>query len=407
MNICIFVYVYKCIYLHEKSMKNITGPPVTGSDFFGREKEIEYVWKRIKDGNNLIFPSPRRVGKTSFAYKLLEKAKSEGWNTVSINLERISSEHDFIEAFISELKKISWWQKIKDKGTKLFEFLKQIKPSVSYAGTKVEFDWKSNKENIYKQLADLFDHSENTLIFFDELTVLLTSIIKNSPDGEKNVTDFLHWLRDIRIIEDSKIRWIYCSSVGIENFTHKYNISDTINDVPDYKLQSYSNEVSIQMLESLGHSNELPLGLEISTAIVEKLDYCLPFFLQIIFEKIHYLVSVENVPLETVTVNIAYDMLIKEKHFNTWIERITVQYIDDAKYAFILLKHICEAKKGATRENLVNVLVAADLDSDKAEDVGSRLLYMLKNDGYLMEEKGSYRFLSPLLRDFWSNHFVK
>lgn len=387
-------------------MKNITGPPVVGENFFGREKEVDFAWQKISQGNNLIFSAPRRVGKTSVALRLLGIAKNENWSTISINLEKVSNEHDFINTFIEELKKLSWWQKIKDKGSNFMHFLGQLKPSVSYGDVSVEFDWKSHKEDAFKQLADLLDHTEETLIFFDELTVLLASIIKEGEQGEKNVTDFLHWLRDIRIRSPSKIRWMYCGSVGIENFTYRYGISDTLNDMTPFKLHAYTKEVSMQMLVTLGNSHNLPLQDQIVTAVIDKLDYCLPFFLQIIFEKIHYLVFVESIPLEKAIVDTAYSALISEKHFNTWIERIEEQYGDDKKYAFIMLNHICEVKKGVTRKNLVNLLIGSGLDAGRAREVNSRLLYMLQNDGYLTEEKG-YRFRSPLLRDFWFNRFVK
>lgn len=388
-------------------MRNITGPPVEGDDFFGREKELEYVWKRITDGNNLFFPSPRRVGKTSFALKLIDRAKNEGWDTITINLEKVSTEHKFLEIFVDRLKELSWWEKIKDKGNAFVDWFKQIKPSVSYGGAKVELDWKSSKEDIYKQLSDLLHHNENTLIFLDELTILLTSIIKDDEAGKKNVTNFLHWLRDIRITPGSKIRWIYCSSVGIENFTHKYGISDTINDVPDYNLKSYTNEVSKEMLKNLGDTNDLVLNDKLLNAIVTKLDYCLPFFLQIIFEKIRYLVAIENISLDENIVDAAYTALIEEKHFNTWIERIHEQYGDNKAYALTLLKHICQEKRGTKRTNLINTLVASGFSDDKVEEKISLLIYMLKNDGYLIEEDRLYRFRSPLLRDFWFNRFLK
>lgn len=388
-------------------MKNITGPPVQGENFFGREDEFDYVWKRIEDGNNVIFPSPRRVGKTSFALKLVDKAKKEGWNIISINLEKVSTEHDFIEMFIDKLKEQSWWESAKEKGSAFIEFFKQLKPSVSYGGASLELDWKSSKENIYKKLSELLNHDEKTLIFLDELTVLLTSIIKSGEGGEKDVKDFLHWLRDIRITPDSNIRWIYCSSVGIENFTHKYGISDTINDVTDYNLKSYSREQSIAMLKQLGETNDLKLSDEILKSIVTYLDYCLPFFLQIIFEKINYLSKIENITLNNDIVDIAYKSLIEEKHFNTWVERIIEQYGDNKDYAFLILKHICQEKKGSRRGLLIDILASAGLNNNKAEDITALLIYMLKNDGYLIEESNLYRFRSPLLRDFWFNRFIK
>lgn len=162
------------------------------------------------------------------------------------------------------------------------------------------------------------------------------------------------------------------------------------------------------MLKNLGDTNGLYLEDTLLNTIVDKLDYCLPFFLQIIFEKIHYLVAIENLKLNDSIVIAAYNALLEEAHFNTWIERIDQQYFDNKSYALVILKHICAEKTGSKRESLINAIVAMGLENVKAEELISKLLYMLKNDGYLIDdENGLYRFRSPLLRDFWFNRFIK
>ena len=387
-------------------MESRTGTPVEGDNFFGREKELTYAWKRIKTENNLIFPSPRRVGKTSFALKLLEIAKEEDWLVISINLEKITSEKAFIESFMEELKKSSTWETVKEKGSKLFNFIKQIKPTYEHEDFKFSLEWQSQKEDIYKQLADLLNHEKETLIFMDELTVLLSNMI-NQEDGHRNVSSFLHWMRELRIKSGSKIRWIFCSSVGIENFTHTHRISATMNDMSDYFLKPFDDETSKAMLRKLAEKDNLDLSIEIQNAIVQKLSFCLPYFLQIMFEKISYLFEVEELTLNTEIVEIAYKALINEKHFNTWDERIQEQYGDLSNQAFALLKHICQENQGSKRENLINVLSAQNQNIEETESAVTNLLYMLKNDGYLMEENNLYLFRSPLLRDFWFNLFVK
>lgn len=389
-------------------MKNITGPPVIGNDFFGREEEIKYVWDRIKNGNNHIFPSPRRVGKTSFAFRLLDKAKGEGWNTIDINLEEsATNEIDFLEAFIKKLQALSFWEKVKAKGGILLDLVSKIKPSIGIGSVESKLEWERQRESVYAQISDLLPHDEETLIFFDELTVLLTKIIKTGDDGKRNVTNFLHWLRALRQKKNSKIRWILCSSVGIENFTHLHGISDTINDIPDFFLKSYSKEKSKEMLIRLGADNDLILSGEINDAIVEKIDYCLPYFLQIIFEKIKFLKEIEQQPIDKKIVETAYTALIEEKHFNTWVERINEQYNQNNEYAFAILKHMCQEKKGMKRSSIINTLAASGVTPEKNEEITSLLIYMLKNDGYIIEENGFYHFRSPLLRDFWFNRHVK
>jgi uncharacterized protein len=388
-------------------MKNIAGSPVEGENFFGREKEFEYAWQRILDGNNIVIPSPRRVGKTSFAKKLLKKAEDTGWQTLEINLEEVTNEIEFIELFIAKLKEEgSWWEKAKDKGGKLLEKLKALKPAFEVAGAKVAVEWQANKRDVYEHLGELLDHNQNTVIFLDELTVLLSSIIKQE-NGYVNTESFLHWLRSLRQVSQTKIRWVFCSSVGIENFTHTYGISATLNDIPDFALKAFDAGTSKAMLEKLEAGNDLVLTEAIRNKIVSKLSYCLPFFLQIIFEKIKYLKEIEDIPLNEKIVDAAYNVLIEGKHFNTWIERIEKQYGVHQASAFILLRHICQHATGVTRVNLINLLSAVIDDNEKAEAVTSNMLYMLKNDGYLAEENSLYFFRSPLLRDFWLNRYVK
>ena len=389
-------------------MKNITGPPVIGNDFFGREDEFEYVWQGILNGNNFIFPSPRRVGKTSFAFKLINKAKEEGWNTIDLNLEELlNNEIDFLEAFIKKLQNLSWWKKVKKMGNGLLELVSQLKPSMEFEGVEAKIEWERKKENIYAQVADLLYHEADTLIFFDELTILLNKIIKSDEAGIEKVKNFLHWLRALRQRKGTKIRWIFCSSVGIENFTHQHGISDSINDILDFNLHSFTIDKSKEMLIKLGEDNKLILSEDVVNAIVLKLDYCLPFFLQIIFEKIRFLNAIEKQTMDVDIVINAYNVLVEDKHFNTWIERIKEQYVANETYAFAILKQLCQQPSGMKRDSFVNSMVAAGLPFEKIEEETSLLIYMLKNDGYIMEENSVYRFRSPLLRDFWFNRFVK
>ncbi|MCP4460305.1 MAG: ATP-binding protein [Cytophagales bacterium] len=391
-------------------MKNIAGSPVEGHNFFGREDEIAYVWSLIEDGNNIILPSPRRVGKTSFAFKILEEVKKENWQVISMNLEEFTTEIEFVEAFVKELIKLSTVGRFKSRTQNLLKAITQVKPEIEYEGVKLSIGWENQKIDVYQELKDILDHSQPLLIFLDELTVLLNSIVEKEEEKEKgvnNVKAFLHWLRSVRTESKSRIKWIYCSSVGIANFTYTHKISDALNETLDYHLKSFDEATSKKMLNKLAIHYQLEFTEEIGEAIVSKLDYCLPYFLQLMFNQIKTLHRTQNRDLGNDIVEEAYEDLIGGKHFNTWIERIEKQYEDSVSYAFVLLKHICQNKNGSTRNNLQGVLASNLKDTDELEMITSNSIYMLSNDGYLIEEDGRYRFRSPLLRDFWFKRFVK
>lgn len=386
-------------------MKNITGPPVIDDDFFGRKNECEYVWRKLQDGNNFIFPSPRRVGKTSFALKLIDIAKKNNWKTIHINLEQYS-ELEAMETLTNELIKLSTKETILDKGGKILDLINRFKPSFNLAGVDINLSWEKQQREVYSQIESLLDHTQPTLIFFDELTVLLGKIIKQE-NGKENVVDFLHWLRGLRITPASQIRWVYCSSVGIENFAHTHSVSATLNDTKDYFLKSFDAGTSEAMLKELAANRNLSLPDEVIESIIGKLDDCIPYFLQIVFEKIDALHTVDGKALDMTIVDAAYGAILAENHFNTWIERLDEQYTNIAKYAFTLLDHICQEHEGTSRDTLTNLLSKRIEDPEEVLEKVSRLIYMLTNDGYLLDEDNRYRFRSPLLRDFWFKRRVQ
>ena len=139
--------------------------------------------------------------------------------------------------------------------------------------------------------------------------------------------------------------------------------------------------------------------------ILDKLVWHLPFFIQILVEKINFLICVEGKQLSNDTIDEAYNRLITENHFNTWDERLK-EYYEFENNARKILK-LCTLPNGESRENLLANLSANESDIEKTETILAKLLDMLKNDGYLVEHNGKYIFRSPLLRDFWYNRFIK
>jgi hypothetical protein len=387
---------------------NITGSPVEGNDFFGREKELEFIWSHIKRGNSVILSAPRRVGKSSLAKKVLQQAKDARWNTLEINLEEIKSEEGFLRVFITELQNQDWWEKTKSKSSAIIDnLLSGIKMSGEAFGVKASFEYQKGKEDSYDSLKKLLNHKEDTLIMVDEVTVLLNSFMESDPvNGKRNAEFFLNWLRSFRQASGTKIRWIFCSSVGIDNFTSQYQLSHTFNDVDPYPIGAFKRDKAKQLLEELAKSGNIVLADEIIGHKLDKLGWLLPYFIQILFFKFCHLIEVEGREIKIATVDEAYSLLLNEKHLNTWEERLK-EYDELEHYARKLLKRLSNIPEGESRTILLSYLNSIINDQEKAEDILNKLIYMLKNDGYLIEEESKYSFRSPLLRDFWYNRFSK
>lgn len=87
-------------------VRNLVGPPVLGIDFIGRKKELNAAWNALAATNSLLLSSPRRVGKSSFARKLIEKAKNEEWSSIYLDVQGIKNETEFGSYLLAELQKI-------------------------------------------------------------------------------------------------------------------------------------------------------------------------------------------------------------------------------------------------------------------------------------------------------------
>ncbi len=388
-------------------MKNRIGAPVDGEDFFGREEEIKYVWGMLMDGNNILLPSPRRVGKTSFAKKMLEIAKKNNWETVEINLEKAHSEFEFVELLAAELRKLSDWEKAKEAGNKLFDIIKSLKLAVNVGGAEVSLAWQGEKSDINQELEKLLPYNHDTLIFFDEVVVLLSNLLRANNGDKQHVEEMLHWLRSLRQTTGSKIRWIFSSSVGIENFASWHQLSSTLNDFTPYELESFDSDSAKAMILALEKGAGINLNDEIREGMIGKLGYLLPYFIQVLFERIKWRIKTGGAELGIDLVTKAYNDITEGSYLNTWEERLKVQYNENTETAFLLLNQICQAKEGVKRGNLLDVVYKKHQDIDKAESVLAILIRMLKNDGYLIEKENLYLFRSPLIRDFWYNRFVK
>ena len=389
-------------------MKNKVGPPVEGEDFFGREKELQFAFNQIEDGNSLLLAAPRRVGKTSFAKKLIVMADDRSWRILEINLEGIKSEPQFIKTFIKDLQKKTWWGSLsKAIRNNIGSLLEQIDVSIEKDGLKGSVAWKAKRKEVFEKLENLFEHNKNTLIMIDELGVLLNTYGEDVETGITNAESLLNWFRSLRQKSETQIRWIFCSSIGIKNFTNRHNISYTINDIEPFKLKTFDKPLAKGLIEKLAESKGFELTDIIIEKMLEKIDWYLPYFVQLLFKEIHRLNQVEELPVDKKLVDVAYERLIKNQYFDTWDERLKYYYEVEITSRKIL-NRLCQNPEGESRKLLFDLIHQASDPREETEKELGQIIGMLTNDGYIYQHQNEkFLFRSPFLRDYWYNKFIR
>ena len=385
-------------------ISNKIGPPVEGEDFFGREKEIRKANRLLDSNHSLLLSAPRRIGKSSLAKRLIEEKKQQGWKCVYIDLEETTTEEGFLRLVIEAFKKNEIWKQLTEGMSKgLVSVLDRIE-KISLGPVDLNIGKREEQEDLYKNLKELIKHDEDTFIVVDELTLFL-GILNKSENGAEKVAFILNWLRSLRQVSKTNVRWLFCGSVGLRNFTSAMNLGYTINDLMEFGLGELTREEAEGLLSGLCKSEDMEMSEELINYTLDKLHWNIPYFIQVIFSK---LAEEYEDEVTKESIDIAYNKLCSENYLSTWSERLS-EYREYEVPARQILKALSTQSVGLERDAMLNILMTGQ-DASKVEEVDyilSKVLEMLENDGYLLKMDSIRTFRSPLLRDYWFYKFVQ
>ncbi len=386
------------------ALSNRVGPPVTGDDFYGRTKELAEAHRYLNSSHSLALSAPRRIGKSSFAKRLVSDKKAQGWKCVYIDLEGVRTKDEFLQLLINEFEKSGVWT---DAATTTGSFINRVFEGIKGIGP-VEFDFSSseNTKNLYASLSEVIDHKKDTLIVIDELPLFL-NVLDRADGSHQEVGFFLNWFRSLRQVTDSKIRWIFCGSVGMHNFTRIRNLSMTINDLVQFDFDELSLDEAKGLINALAYSEELPMSEKMNEYMLAKLEWHIPYFIQLIFTHLINYPEAKN-GVTSQMIDESFDILAHAENLSTWSERLS-EYKGEERGARVLLKELCKAEKGLTREQLLSVYMRS-MEEEQwiADEKLSLILNMIEHDGYILRKSGGVRsFRSPLLKKWWYYNFVE
>lgn len=386
------------------AISNKVGPPVTGEDFYGRTEELSRAHQYLDSNHSLVLSAPRRIGKSSFAKRLIEDKQSIGWNCVYIDLEGVRTRDEFLNILINKFDKSGiWTETISLAGgilNRIFEGIKGIGP------LKFDFTHPETSENLYTSISEVIDHTKDALVVIDELTLFL-SILDRNADSHREAEFFLNWFRSLRQVSDSKIRWVFCGSVGLHNFTRMRNLSMTINDLVSFDFDALSAHEAKGLIEALAESENISMNNEMIAILLEKLEWHIPYFIQLAFT------NIKNHP--NVRMGVTYrmiddsiDRLAHTDEISTWSERLS-EYNGQEDGARLILKRLSQSDKGLSRDQLLAIYAQYTGEIPmKADNELSLILNMLEHDGYIIRTGGgTRRFRSPLLKKWWYYKFVE
>ena len=383
-------------------MKIQTGNPVRGKEFFNREKLIEQAWDLIEAGNHILLAAPRRVGKTSVMYYLMDNPK-DGYTIIYLITQSVNNENEFFRRIVNRVLKTDYVQ----KSQKVITFLEKHKPAISKVGLDgIEFG--ASEEGNYQEiliriLKSSHPESKKLLVMIDEFPETLENIIKD--EGETAGRHFLQSNRELR--QDSeiskKVQFIYTGSIGLENIVSKLNVMSTINDLSRLKIPPFKPDEAKQLVSLLLGNVDFTLSDPLINFILKKIEWLIPFYIQLIIWELKNLHRDENPDkiTEDIIERALTEILEQRNHFEHWHARLRTSVKGNEYNLVKELLNITSENETISSNEIHNLAVKYQLESSYKDLVGS-LVY----DGYINnhDDFKVYRYNSPILRMWWNKN---
>ena len=379
-------------------MAIIAGQAVRGDNFWQRPYLLDDIYDVLASQGHVLLVAPRRVGKTSLMYKIKDSADEE-YIVLYIDTEAQHSTNEFWEKLFSELMAEEFMSTLQNRAKSLYAKVASMR--VNEAGVKgIKFGESKNIDyaQAFVDLLKSNDGDKKLIIMLDEFSQTIENIIKY--ESEERAIELLEQHREIR--QNHKLSqntfFIYAGSIGLESVVGNINSSKLINDLSSISVPPLEDKDAKVFTRHLFKTNKIEIREEDISYMLEKIEWLIPFYIQLISQEIKRLYRREATINREVVDKAIQKILEHKKEFVHWEERLNSFNKDSKSFAREILSLISD--EVTTESNaLINIAAKYSLDEDEAK----KIIHILKYDGYINNSDNAkiYRFNSPILRMWW------
>jgi uncharacterized protein len=387
-------------------MKNIVGNPARGDNFFRREKEIRKILNSIENENNIQIAAPRRVGKTSILFHMLDAAV-KGYKYVYVDTESVDSEEDFYKKILKEIIKVPGLQGLAEKFLKAAGSLAQKVKSLKLMEVGIDLQEKeavSYYDDLVHFLCGIqLEKEEKLILLIDEFPQTILNIL--AAHGPEAAIRFLQSNRTLRLNPDimNRVRFIYTGSIGLNHTVAAIDSTAFINDLNTLEIEPLNWEEAGLLLDELLAARGSVILPAARDHLLNKLEWLIPFHIQLLVQELLQL-ELPDRTIDEQHIDMAFDQIISTRnnnHFAHYHSRLKSQFKgEELKYALEILRIIAETGS-ISRAKLVDQAYLFEV-SEQFRKIVEILVY----DGYInnIGDMDTYRFNSPVVRQWWNKY---
>lgn len=399
----------------------IVGGVARNSDFYFRKSFVDDVLDSLKK-DNVILLAPRRTGKTSVMYYLLDHCGSQ-FKIIHLNIEDLETPVEFYLSLIDAinehqpeyLKKISSsWSLIKNISSNLEE--------ISFMDFKVKLkkasDWEKNWKEIAQQLIEkVIQANESILFIIDELPDMLSAMAEHSKEELKA---FLHQFKKLRTNpKATKVRWLVGGSVNIKGTLDELDMLNLINDLKIEPLPIITKQEMADFVTVMLGEREVKYTKKLIPRMYELLGEPIPYFLQLFTQELVRYWRRENpgkLNVEHAYKVFQHALLGEAAHdkLQHYHSRIKLYYPDnEQEIAYDFLDKLSLSDKGISEKGLfthyqkIQATLSETQSTRVRQQAFKHLLLKLESDFYVSKQDDeNYQFNSYLLKTWWRKNWA-
>jgi uncharacterized protein len=387
--------------MSKNTLNVVIGQAAQGEKYLPRTTITDEIWRKLEGGSNLLLVAPRRVGKSSILFHLLDNPKEKLLIAYYIS-ESVNNENEFYKKLFHHiLEKMTSLQRyttiLKTLAKKLPSCIESIGPD----GIKFR---SGNSINYCDELRKLMQkavlNDDKIIVLIDEFASTVENILQD--EGERAAIHFLETKRSIRQdpAMQNKLQFIYAGSIGLENIVSSMNQVNLVADLAPIRVTPLTNKDVKKLISMIFDGSEITLEDGALKYLLDVIEWWIPFYFQIILDESYKIIEERGSMVITKgDIDAAVKNALKQRiYFEHWFARLRKAY-KAKEFSFVkeLLNVISEKKKIPSSE-IFNCAVKYGLENSYTD-----LVNALKHDGYInnSDNPKEYRFNSSLLREWW------
>ena len=298
------------------------GRIVYGDYFYDRKEELAHITATLNGGNNIVLFAPRRYGKTSLVFKVMDSLSTEGTICIYFDCSTAFSLESFAELFVRAVAaKQSNWQRFL---TMLSGLVKTLRPTISIDESglpQLSIEFTEPKISV-GTLADIFNLpeklSEDTgvrvVVVFDEFQ----DIQKFSKYGLENI------LRN-KIQQQKHVNYLFLGSkthILSDMFNNKNRAF--YNSSYHYQLSKLPEQETIAFLKDRFSQSGILIGDAEAKQIIDETDN-VPYYIQLLASEIWQCTITEKavVTPEIIRQCAQQIIIVKDDYYNELFGRLS------------------------------------------------------------------------------------